>query len=110
MKIINKDRVISQYILVDRIWSKCKEESKSKITKKQIELILDKLLTEIKDVLIKGDEVIRLVGLFTMKTVIREPRKVINLRTKTIITVPSRKVPRCIFSNNLKNVLKKQTD
>jgi DNA-binding protein HU-beta len=81
--------------LIDRI------AKKTKLTKNQIEEVFTNFLEEIKNSLLKGEE-IRLLGYFSLKTAITSPRMAMNLQTKKKMKVPAKRVPKCKFSSNLK--------
>ena len=72
-----------------------------KLTKNQIEEVLTNFLAQTKKALIKGEE-IRLQGYYSFKTTITKPRIAMNLQTKKKMKVPSKRVPKCKFSDALK--------
>jgi DNA-binding protein HU-beta len=87
--------------LIDRI------TKKAKLTKRQIDEAITNFLEETKKALIKGEEV-RLLGYFTFKTTITKPRVAMNLQTNKKMKVPSKRVPKCKFSSNLKEAISKK--
>jgi DNA-binding protein HU-beta len=74
---------------------------KTKTPQNQVSRIIEELLEETKKALIKGEEV-RLLGYFSFKTVMTSPRIAMNLQTKKKMKVPSKRVPKCKFSDSLK--------
>ena len=87
--------------LIDRI------SKKTKLTKNQTEIVITNLLEEIKNSLLKGEEV-RLLGYFSLKTAITKPRMAMNLQTKKKMKVPAKRVPKCKFSGSLKEEIAKK--
>jgi len=86
--------------LIDRI------SKKIKLTKNQIDEVLTNFLVETKQSLIKGEEV-RLLGYYSFKTTITKPRIAMNLQTKKKMKVPAKRVPKCKFSDSLKQEINK---
>ena len=74
---------------------------KTKISQIQVAKIIDELLVETSQALVKGEEV-RLLGYFSFKTTITKPRIAMNLQTGKKMKVPAKRVPKCKFSDVLK--------
>ena len=72
-----------------------------KLLKIKLIKLVEGLLTEINQALIK-DEEIRLPGHFSLKTTMTSPRMAMNLQTKKKMTVPAKRVPKIRFSPELK--------
>jgi len=87
--------------LIDRI------SKKAKLTKNQIDSVVTNFLEETKKALIKGEEV-RLLGYYSFKTTMTSPRMAMNLQTKKKMKVPSKRVPKCKFSDSLKAEVSKK--
>ena len=87
--------------LIDRI------SKKTKLTKNQIDSVITNFLEETKKSLLKGEEV-RLLGYYSFKTVMTSPRMAMNLQTKKKMKVPSKRVPKCKFSDSLKAEISKK--
>jgi len=79
---------------------------KTKISQIQVAKIIEELLVETSKALVKGEEV-RLLGYFSLKTVITKPRIAMNLQTKKKMKVPAKRVPKCKFSDSLKQEISK---
>jgi nucleoid DNA-binding protein len=77
---------------------------KTKYPQNQVSKIIDELLAETKKSLVKGEE-IRLLGYFSLKTAITKPRIAMNLQTGKKMKVPTKRVPKCKFSINLKEAI-----
>jgi nucleoid DNA-binding protein len=90
-----KSTITGKNQLIDRI------SKKIKLTKSQIDNVLTNFLDETKKALVKGEEV-RLLGYYSFKTTITKPRIAMNLQTKKKMKVPSKRVPKCKFSEGLK--------
>jgi DNA-binding protein HU-beta len=86
--------------LIDRI------SKKTKLTKNQIDEVLTNFLEETKKALVKGEEV-RLLGYYSFKTTMTSPRMAMNLQTKKKMKIPSKRVPKCKFSESLKGEISK---
>ena len=80
---------------------------KTKTPQNQVTKIIDEFLEETKKSLLKGEEV-RLLGYFTLKTAITEPRIAMNLQTKKKMKVPAKRVPKCKFSAGLKEEINRK--
>jgi nucleoid DNA-binding protein len=80
---------------------------KIKLTKSQIDNVITNFLEETKKALVKGEEV-RLLGYYSFKTTMTSPRIAMNLQTKKKMKVPSKRVPKCKFSTNLKEEISKK--
>src|SRR3954447_8130275 len=80
---------------------------KTKYPQNQVSQIIDELLEETKQALVKGEEV-RLQGYFSLKTAITKPRMAMNLQTKKKMKVPAKRVPKCKFSLGLKEEIAKK--
>ena len=80
---------------------------KTRFPQNQVSKIIDELLEEIKKALVKGEEV-RLQGYFSLKTTMTKPRMAMNLQTKKKMKVPAKRVPKCKFSNSLKEEISKR--
>src|SRR4051812_3536833 len=80
---------------------------KLKTTQNQVSLIIDELLEQTKNALIKGEE-IRLQGYFSLKTTMTTPRMARNLQTGKQMKVPAKRVPKCKFSLGLKEEIAKK--
>ena len=80
---------------------------KTKFPQNQVLKIIDEYLEETKKALIKGEEV-RFLGYYSFKTTITKPRMAMNLQTKKKIKVPAKRVPKCKFSDSLKQEISKK--
>jgi nucleoid DNA-binding protein len=101
----NKPTLVSKKTLTDRISEKVSK--KHSLTKNQIEAVLTEYLEQTKQALIKGEE-IRLPSYFSFKTAITKPRIAMNLQTKKKMTIPSKRVPKVRFSEDLKSEISKK--
>ena len=81
---------------------------KVKLTKNQIDEVFTSFLEEIKNSLLKSEEV-RFLGYFSFKTAMTSPRMVMNLQTKKKMRVPAKRVPKCKFSESLKEEINKKS-
>jgi nucleoid DNA-binding protein len=90
-----KNTITGKKQLTERI------SKKTKYPQNQVSRIIDEFLEETQKALVKGEEV-RLQGYFSFKTTITKPRMAMNLQTKKKMNVPSKRVPKCKFSNSLK--------
>jgi nucleoid DNA-binding protein len=95
-----KSTITGKNQLIDRI------SKKIKLTKSQIDQVITNFLDETKKALVKGEE-IRLLGYYSFKTTMTAPRIAMNLQTKKKMKVPSKRVPKCKFSTNLKEEISK---
>jgi DNA-binding protein HU-beta len=98
---LKKTTIIGKAQLTERI------SNKTKTAKKDVDNIITVLLEEVRKSLVKGEEV-RLLGYFTFKTTMTAPRMAMNLQTKKKMKVPSKRVPKCKFSVNLKEEISKK--
>ncbi len=80
---------------------------KTKISQIQVVKIIEELLEETKKALVKGEEV-RLLGYFSFKTTITKPRIAMNLQTGKKMKVLAKRVPKCKFSDVLKQEISKK--
>jgi|SRR6185369_4515922 len=96
-----KSAITGKNQLIDRI------SKKAKLTKNQIDSVVTNFLEETKKALIKGEEV-RLLGYYSFKTTMTSPRMAMNLQTKKKMKVPSKRVPKCKFSDSLKAEISKK--
>jgi DNA-binding protein HU-beta len=78
----------------------------TKLPQTQVSKIIDEFLEETKKSLVKGEEV-RLLGYYSFKTTITKPRMAMNLQTKKKMKVPAKRVPKCKFSESLKQEISK---
>jgi DNA-binding protein HU-beta len=90
-----KNTITGKKQLTERI------SKKTKYPQNQVSRIIDEFLEETQKALVKGEEV-RLQGYFSFKTTITKPRMAMNLQTKKKMKVPAKRVPKCKFSNSLK--------
>lgn len=97
--------IVSKKTLVDRIHEK-KVVQKHSLTKNEIELVINDFLIELKHSLIQGEE-IRIPSYFSLKTAITKERVGMNLQTKAKMTIPAKKVPKIVFSKDLKEAVNK---
>jgi len=79
---------------------------KTKLSQKEVDLVITNLLEETKKSLLKGEEV-RFLGYFTLKTTITKPRMAMNLQTGKKMKVPAKRVPKCKFSLPFKEEINK---
>lgn len=100
-----KTIITGKKTLTNRISDKIAK--KHLLTKTQIEAVLTEYLSQTKKSLIAGEE-IRLPGYFSFKTTISKPRVAMNLQTKKQMTIPSKRVPKVRFSNELKTEISKR--
>ncbi|CAG8731972.1 10737_t:CDS:1, partial [Ambispora leptoticha] len=96
-----KSTITGKNQLIERI------AKKIKLTKNQIDQVVTNFLAETKTALVKGEEV-RLLGYYTLKTTMTSPRIAMNLQTKKKMKVPSKRVPKCKFSESLKGDIAKK--
>ena len=101
MKVPSKTTITGKNQLTERI------SKKTKTPQNQVAKIIDEFLLETKKSLLKGEEV-RLQGYFSFKTMITKPRIAMNLQTKKKMKVPSKRVPKCKFSDSLKAEISKK--
>jgi DNA-binding protein HU-beta len=90
-----KSTITSKKQLTERI------SKKTKYPQTQVSQIIEEFLEETKKALVKGEQV-RFLGYFSLKTTITKPKIAINLQTKKKMKVPAKRVPKCKFSNVLK--------
>src|SRR5688572_23242935 len=102
----NQSKLVSKKILTDRISANLSKERIS-LTKIQIESVLSELLEQIKQALIKGEE-LRFPSYLSLKTTIQKPRVAMNLQTKKKMTIPAKRVPKVKFSDELKKEIAKK--
>ena len=96
-----KNTITGKKQLTERI------SKKTKYPQNQVSKIIEQFLEETKKSLVKGEEV-RLQGYFSFKTTMTKPRMAMNLQTKKKMKVPSKRVPKCKFSNSLKEEISKK--
>jgi nucleoid DNA-binding protein len=96
-----KSAITSKSQLIERM------SKKIKLPKNQIDQVITNFLAETKKALVKGEEV-RLLGYYSFKTTMTAPRIAMNLQTKKKMKVPSKRVPKCKFSTNLKEEISKK--
>ena len=77
---------------------------KTKYPQNQVSKIIEQFLEETQKALVKGEEV-RLQGYFSFKTTMTKPRMAMNLQTGKKMKVPAKRVPKCKFSNSLKEAI-----
>src|SRR5947199_6678049 len=92
--------------LTDRISNNLKRK-KINLSKSEIEAVITELLTETGKALVKGEE-IRFLGYYSLKTVMQKPRIAMNLQTKKKMNIPAKRVPKCKFSDSLKQEISKK--
>ena len=102
---VTKTTLVSKKTLTERISEKIGKQVN--LTKTQIEAALTEYLEATKQALINGEE-IRLPGYFSMKTTITKPRVAMNLQTRKKMTIPSKRVPKIKFSEDLKEQISKR--
>ena len=100
-----KATIISKKAISERISNSLGK--KVSLTKPQFELIVSEMLEQIKQSLIKGEEV-RFPSYFSFKTTITKPRTAMNLQTKKKMTIPAKRVPKAKFSVDLKEQIAKK--
>jgi len=98
-------KLVSKKILTDRISTNLNK--KHSLTKIQIEAVLSEFLEQVKQSLIKGEE-LRFPSYLSLKTTIQKPRVAMNLQTKKKMTIPAKRVPKCKFSDSLKTEISKK--
>jgi len=79
--------------------------TKSGLTKKDVEAVLNSFLGEVTEALSSGDKV-QLIGFGTFETRKRSGRTGRNPQTGTSITIPESKVPAFKAGNKLKDAVK----
>jgi len=79
----------------------------TKISQVQVETILNELLVQTKQALIRGEE-IKFIGYFSFRTMVTSPRMARNLQTGKKMKVPAKRVPKCKFSLGLKEEVAKK--
>lgn len=100
-----KTILVSKKLLTDRISDKISK--KNNLTKSQIDSVLSEYLEQTKQALINGEE-IRLPSYFSFKTTIQAARVAMNLQTKKKMSIPTKRVPKVKFSNELKEDIAKR--
>jgi DNA-binding protein HU-beta len=100
-----KSTIVGKKLLTERITEILKRK-KVILTKSQTEAIIDEFLEQVKQALIRGEE-LRLLGYLTLKTTIQKPRVAMNLQTKKKMTIPAKRVPKVKFSEDLKKEISK---
>ena len=103
---ITKSAIVAKKQLTDRIANNLSKKRIS-LTKMQIESVLTELLTETGKALVKGEE-IRFLGYYSLKTVMQKPRIAMNLQTKKKMNIHAKRVPKCKFSDSLKQEISKK--
>ncbi len=78
----------------------------AEITKKQAQTVLNSVLSNITDALVKGEKV-SFVGFGSFAVSDRQERQGVNPRTKEKITIPARKVPVFKAGKQLKEAVAK---
>lgn len=91
--------------LVDRIKENIKENKETykldKINKNDIKGVINQLLTEIDEALVKGEKV-DFIGHFSLFTTEQKAKVAMNLQTKQKMNIPAKRVPKVKFSSGLK--------
>lgn len=103
---MNKKGQINKKILAERTLNSLDPQQKIKLNKEQAEEFVTKFLEEIKKSLINNEE-IKIQKYFNLKTDYSKERNVINFQTKEKIIIPSKRVPKIIFSKELKSEIAK---
>ena len=95
-----KTKIVGKKLLGERITETLKRK-KVILTKSQAEAIINEFLEQVKQSLIRGEE-LRFPGYLSLKTTIQKPRVAMNLQTKKKMTIPAKRVPKVKFSEDLK--------
>ena len=100
-----KSTIVGKKLLGERITESLKRK-KVILTKAQAEAIINEFLEQVKQALIRGEE-LRFPGYLSLKTTIQKPRVAMNLQTKKKMTIPAKRVPKVKFSEDLKKEISK---
>src|SRR3954452_19334412 len=92
----NKKIILGKEALAEKTSNSLKKKG-IKINKPDIEQVIEGMLEEIKNALVKGEEV-RFLGYYSLSTTIQKPRVAMNLQTKKKMNIPAKRVPKAKFS------------
>ena len=100
-----KSTIVGKKLLGERITETLKRK-KVILTKSQAEAIINEFLEQVKQALIRREE-LRFPGYLSLKTTLQKPRVAMNLQTKKKMTIPAKWVPKVKFSEDLKKEISK---
>lgn len=103
----SNDGIIGKPALVDVIFSSLKEDDNVSLTKGNIALVVDSMISNIIDMLKKNKEV-KILGFCSFKNVKTAERHAMNLKTGKKMTIPSKVVPKVRLSQVVKDTVSKK--